>query len=71
KLNGAKITATDIRAGAAMYLAALIAEGETTILRTDYIDRGYENFEGKLRALGATIEPVLLEKPSLTHVHMQ
>ncbi|MDR1435122.1 MAG: UDP-N-acetylglucosamine 1-carboxyvinyltransferase [Puniceicoccales bacterium] len=55
-LKGAEIMATDLRAGAAMYLAALIAEGETFVSRTDYIDRGYENFEVKLRALGAAIE---------------
>jgi UDP-N-acetylglucosamine 1-carboxyvinyltransferase len=55
-LNGTEIAATDLRAGAAMYLAGLIAKGETTILRKDYVDRGYENFEGKLLALGASIE---------------
>jgi UDP-N-acetylglucosamine 1-carboxyvinyltransferase len=55
-LKGTEIMATDLRAGAAMYLAALIAEGETLVSRTDYIDRGYENFEAKLRALGASIE---------------
>ncbi|MDR0590451.1 MAG: UDP-N-acetylglucosamine 1-carboxyvinyltransferase [Puniceicoccales bacterium] len=55
-LNGAEIAATDLRAGAAMYLAGLIAKGETTIFQKDYVDRGYENFEEKLSALGATIE---------------
>jgi UDP-N-acetylglucosamine 1-carboxyvinyltransferase len=55
-LNGAEIAATDLRAGAAMYLAGLVAKGETTIFQKDYVERGYENFEEKLLALGATIE---------------
>jgi UDP-N-acetylglucosamine 1-carboxyvinyltransferase len=62
QLKGTAIQATDLRAGAAMYLAGLIAEGETTVFRCDYIDRGYENFEMKLKALGATIERVLTQE---------
>jgi UDP-N-acetylglucosamine 1-carboxyvinyltransferase len=54
-LQGAPIVSHDIRAGAAMVLAALTAEGETTISDINYIDRGYENLEEKLRALGANI----------------
>ena len=57
-LKGAPIVSHDIRAGAAMVLAALIAEGETTISDINYIDRGYENLEQSLRALGADIERV-------------
>jgi UDP-N-acetylglucosamine 1-carboxyvinyltransferase len=55
KLSGAPIKATDLRAGAAMVIAGLIAEGRTEIHDIKYIDRGYENFEEKLRSLGADI----------------
>lgn len=53
--TGAKVSATDLRAGAAMILAALIAEGETEISGLRYIDRGYEEVEFKFNALGADI----------------
>ncbi len=56
KLTGAKVSATDLRAGAALVLAALRAEGETVIRNVKYIDRGYEAIEEKLSALGANIE---------------
>ena len=56
KLTGAKVVATDLRAGAALVLAALCAEGETVIDNVKYIDRGYEAIEEKLTALGADIE---------------
>ena len=56
KLTGAKVSATDLRAGAALVLAALRAEGETVIKNVKYIDRGYEAIEEKLSALGADIE---------------
>lgn len=56
RLTGAKVSATDLRAGAALVLAALRAEGETTIQNVKYIDRGYEAIEEKLTALGAEIE---------------
>lgn len=55
RLSGAKIAATDLRAGAALTVAALAAEGESTIGGVEYIDRGYENFVPKLQALGADI----------------
>jgi UDP-N-acetylglucosamine 1-carboxyvinyltransferase len=55
RLTGAHVTATDLRAGAALVVAALAAEGETFISNVKYIDRGYENMVGKLRALGADI----------------
>lgn len=55
-LRGAKVTATDLRAGAALVLAALRAEGETIISNVKYIDRGYEAIEEKLTALGADIK---------------
>ena len=56
RLTGAKVSATDLRAGAALVLAALRAEGETIIQNVKYIDRGYEAIEEKLTALGADIE---------------
>lgn len=56
RLTGARVSATDLRAGAALVLAALRAEGETTIQNVKYIDRGYEAIEEKLTALGAEIE---------------
>ena len=56
RLKGAPIVSCDIRAGAAMVLAALIATGETTISDINYIDRGYERLDEKLRSLGAKIE---------------
>ena len=58
RLSGAQIRACDLRAGAAMVVAGLIAEGRTEINDIKYIDRGYENFEGKFRNLGADIERI-------------
>lgn len=58
KLYGANVKATDLRAGAALIVAALAAEGETLVHDIHYVDRGYEHFEQKLRALGADIERV-------------
>lgn len=55
KLSSATLRATDLRAGAAMVIAGLRAEGETTINEVKYIDRGYEAIEEKLCALGARI----------------
>lgn len=56
KLKGMTISSCDIRAGAAMVIAALIAEGETEISNINYIDRGYERLSEKLKSLGADIE---------------
>ena len=56
KLSGAPLMATDLRASASLILAALAADGESTINRVYHIDRGYERIEEKLRALGAEIE---------------
>ncbi|MBU0667619.1 UDP-N-acetylglucosamine 1-carboxyvinyltransferase [Patescibacteria group bacterium] len=58
RLKGVPISSLDLRAGAAMVLAALCAEGTTEISNINYIDRGYENFEGKLRGLGASIKRI-------------
>lgn len=55
KLVGAKIKATDLRAGAAMIIAGLAAEGVTEVTSLDHIDRGYPHIESKLRILGADI----------------
>ena len=56
QLTGTTVTATDMRAGASFIIAAIAAEGETSIGNVNYIDRGYENIVAKLRALGADIE---------------
>ena len=58
RLTGARISAPDLRAGAALVIAGLAAEGITTIDDIVYIQRGYENFDEKLRGLGAQIECV-------------
>lgn len=57
-LEGADVMASDLRASAALVLAGLIAEGETTISRIYHLDRGYENFESKMAALGATVKRI-------------
>ena len=61
ELYGAPITASDLRAGAALIIAGLMARGTSEIYEPGYIDRGYEHIEDKLRSLGAEIrrEPVL------------
>ncbi len=58
KLSGAPVMATDLRASASLILAGLVAEGETSIDRIYHLDRGYENIEAKLSALGAGIRRV-------------
>ncbi|WP_269141882.1 UDP-N-acetylglucosamine 1-carboxyvinyltransferase [Lientehia hominis] len=55
-LSGADVSAPDLRAGAALVLAGLAAEGHTVVDETKYILRGYERFDDKLRSLGAMIE---------------
>ena len=55
RLTGAKMTAPDLRAGAALTLAALTGEGESTIARYDRIERGYADLCGTLRSLGASV----------------
>jgi UDP-N-acetylglucosamine 1-carboxyvinyltransferase len=56
RLSGCPVLAPDIRAGAALVLAGLAADGVSEIGEVSHIDRGYEDFVGKLAALGATIE---------------
>jgi UDP-N-acetylglucosamine 1-carboxyvinyltransferase len=60
-LKGATVEASDLRAGAALVLAGLVAQGETVVKNVHFIDRGYEAFEDTLRSLGAKIERVVGE----------
>jgi UDP-N-acetylglucosamine 1-carboxyvinyltransferase len=62
RYTGATVSAPDLRAGAALVIAALTAEGYSTVEDIKYIERGYEDFEVKLRELGAVIEKVEEEK---------
>ncbi len=70
KLIGTKVNATDLRAGAALILAGLIAEGETEVTGLHHIDRGYVNLVGKLKNLGADIERVESKEEHTTD-HLQ
>ena len=58
RLSGAPVVATDIRAGASLVLAGLVAEGETVVTDVHHIDRGYDSFLPDLQALGADIERI-------------
>ena len=58
KLHGACMTAGDLRGGAALVIAALKAEGESSVADLSHIDRGYADFEYKLKKLGARIRRV-------------
>lgn len=62
KLTGARMSVPDLRAGAALVIAGLAAEGETILDDIIYIQRGYEAFEEKLRGLGAEIEKIETER---------
>jgi len=55
RLSGAPVRATDLRAGAALVLAGLVAEGDTVVSAASHVDRGYEDLAGKLRFLGADV----------------
>ena len=59
QLHGAAVEASDLRAGAALVIAGLMAQGTTEISNTHYIDRGYEHLETKLSSLGAKISRVM------------
>ena len=54
-LQGAPVSSTDLRAGAALVLAGIVAEGETYVHAVEHIDRGYEDYVGKLQGLGASV----------------
>lgn len=58
EMTGASVGATDLRAGAALVIAGLAAEGVTTVEQVEFVERGYEDFDIKLCELGATIEKV-------------
>lgn len=62
KLTGAIVNATDLRAGAAMVIAGLMAEGETQITSIEHIDRGYPHIEDKFKSIGADIRRVTVEE---------
>ena len=62
-LTGATVTASDLRGGAALILAGLVAQGETTVQRVYHVDRGYYKMEEKLAALGADIERIWQDYP--------
>ena len=62
KYTGASISAPDLRAGAALVIAGLAAEGTTVVDEIKFIERGYEDFDIKLRNLGAQIEKVKTER---------
>ncbi|MDF2820512.1 MAG: UDP-N-acetylglucosamine 1-carboxyvinyltransferase [Clostridiales bacterium] len=62
KFTGATVSAPDLRAGAALVIAGIIADGFTVVERIDYIERGYEDFVGKLCGLGAQIQRVTTDK---------
>lgn len=63
-LQGADVSSTDLRAGAALVLAGIAAEGETRVHNVGHIDRGYENYVGKLAALGADVQRVGIDSSS-------
>ena len=58
KLYGASVYSTDLRAGAALIIAGVSAEGTTEVYNLEHIDRGYENIEEKFRKIGAKIERI-------------
>jgi len=58
KLYGATVTANDLRAGAALVIAGLAAEGTTYVKNIHFVERGYENLVEKLTALGASIHRI-------------
>lgn len=70
KLQGAEVSATDLRAAAALILAGLVAEGVTRVTELSHLDRGYVNFHKKLEALGADIVRVSPEKKEQKQVQL-
>ena len=55
RLSSAPVRAVDVRAGAALVLAGLVADGETVVTDAHHVDRGYEDLAGKLASLGAKV----------------
>lgn len=68
QLQGAKVKASDLRAGAALVISGLMAEGITEVTGLDHIDRGYSNLVEKLNGLGATVWREALTKEELEHL---
>jgi UDP-N-acetylglucosamine 1-carboxyvinyltransferase len=68
QLQGAKVKASDLRAGAALVIAGLIAEGITEVTGLDHIDRGYSNLVEKLNGLGATVWREALTQEEVEHL---
>jgi UDP-N-acetylglucosamine 1-carboxyvinyltransferase len=66
KLYGAEVEATDLRAGAALVLAGLAAEGTTVVSNIKHIDRGYEHLERDLQKLGAKIQRIVTEESGVS-----
>lgn len=60
ELKGGSISSCDLRAGGTLVLAGLVAQGETLVHNINYIDRGYERFEEKMKQLGADIDRVVI-----------
>jgi UDP-N-acetylglucosamine 1-carboxyvinyltransferase len=58
QLSGATVMATDLRASASLVIAGLVADGDTVVDRIYHLDRGYDQMESKLRALGADIQRI-------------
>jgi UDP-N-acetylglucosamine 1-carboxyvinyltransferase len=65
RLSAAPVEASDIRAGAALVLAGLVADGVTVVSRTDHVDRGYSRFDHALRSMGADVRRVNTQEPWL------
>lgn len=70
QLTGAPVQACDLRAGAALVIAGLAAQGETELTQVQYIERGYEDLVGKLRQLGADIRVEEIPEPEETEAHI-
>ena len=68
-LKGAPVKAVDLRAGAAMIIAGLAAEGKTEIEDIKYIDRGYEDVVEKLKRVGADIKRIEVKDPQMTVIN--
>lgn len=64
RLSGAPVRALDVRAGAALVIAGLAADGETIVFDRHHVDRGYRDLAGSLRSLGADVEAVGADRPS-------
>ena len=64
QLTGAVVKATDLRAGAALVIAGLVAQGVTEVRGVHYIERGYENLVEKLQGIGADIEEITIDDPT-------